>query len=253
MNRKTFLSAIVLAKNEEARIEGCLKGVSWADEIIVIDSGSTDRTLAIAKKYNAKIIVHVTDNFSLLRTIGAKKATGKWLLYVDADERVTDDLRKEIMEVTKAGARQAYVIPRLNYYLGVAWPYKDGMVRLIAKRALVGWTGILHEHAEVRGKTGTLTNYFVHNTHRTLSEMVEKTNIWSEHEAELRFHARHPGISWWRILRVMATSFWDSFIRQGGWRAGTVGWIESIYQAFSIFITYAKLWELQQKKYEKSD
>jgi hypothetical protein len=78
--------------------------------------------------------------------------------------------------------------------------------------------------------------------------MVTKTNEWSLEEAKLRFDAGHPPVVGWRLIRVMITGFWRSFISQGGWKAGTVGWIESIYQGFSMFITYAKLWELQQKK-----
>jgi hypothetical protein len=78
--------------------------------------------------------------------------------------------------------------------------------------------------------------------------MVQKTNSWSDIEARLRLEANHPPVSWWRIIRVMITGFVNSYFSQQGWRAGTVGFIESIYQAYSIFITYAKLWELQQKK-----
>ena len=77
--------------------------------------------------------------------------------------------------------------------------------------------------------------------------MISKTIEWSQIEAELRFNANHPKITWWRFPRVMLSAFFDSYIKQGGWRVGTAGIIESIYQAFSIFITYAKLWEKQLK------
>jgi hypothetical protein len=97
------------------------------------------------------------------------------------------------------------------------------------------------------GLVGNLAGELKHDTHRSLEEMVAKTNEWSEIEAELRKSAHHPLISWWRLLRVTVTGFWNSFILQGGWRAGTVGWIESMYQGFSLFITYAKLWEMQEK------
>jgi len=77
--------------------------------------------------------------------------------------------------------------------------------------------------------------------------MVAKTNEWSVVEARLRLDAHHPPVVWWRLVRVMITGFWESFVRNGGWRAGTVGFIESIYQGYSMFITYAKLWEMQVK------
>jgi glycosyltransferase involved in cell wall biosynthesis len=247
MSRKMLLSAIILTKNEEARIAACLDGVSWADELIVIDNGSTDKTVALAAQKNAAVIREAPGDFSRIRNTGAHRAKGEWLLYVDADETVTPELRDEIKHAISSDQYNAYFIPRKNYYLGHVWPYRDGMVRLIRKRALVSWRGILHEHPEVKGKTGKLEHYFIHRTHRTLEEMVIKTNEWSAYEAELRFHSHHPLISWWRIVRVMITSFFDSYISQEGWKAGTAGLIESMYQAFSMFITYAKLWEMQKR------
>lgn len=249
MNPKKFLSAIVITRNEEARLPMCLEHLSWVDEIIVVDNGSTDSTPSIAKKYRAIMITEKTGDFSVLRNAGAKSSHGTWLLYVDADETVNPSLRDEILALIKDNPSDvAFFIPRQNYYMGHLWPAQDGMVRLIRKDALIGWKGIVHEHAQVEGTVGELHNYFIHDTHRGLAEMVAKTNEWSVVEAQLRLDHHHPPVSWWRLLRVMATAFFDSFVRQGGWRAGTVGWIESVYQAFSMFITYAKLWELQQKK-----
>lgn len=121
------------------------------------------------------------------------------------------------------------------------------MHRFFKKEALAGWHGQLHETARVKGKVETITEPLVHMTHRTIEEMVVKTNEWSETEARLRLDARHPPVVPWRLMRVWLTGFWDTY-SHGGWKAGTVGMIESIYQGFSMFITYAKLWELQQKK-----
>jgi len=248
MNQKNMCSAIIIAKNEESRIAVCIEHVRFADEIIVVDNGSTDTTASIARSLHATVITKSGKDFSALRAIGAKQATGDWLLYIDADELVTPELQKEILEKIRNGSAAAYYITRENYYLGYRWPTKDKMIRLIKKSALVSWQGSLHEHAEIVGTIKTLSASLVHQTHRTLSEMVEKTNEWSEIEANLRFTSGHPTMVWWRFIRVMLTAFADSFWRQQGWRAGTVGWIESIYQAFSMFITYAKLWEKQQNK-----
>jgi glycosyltransferase involved in cell wall biosynthesis len=253
MSQKMSLSAIILTKNEEARIGACLDGVSWADERIVVDTGSTDKTISIATQKKATVIREVSGNFSRIRNTGARRAKGEWLLYVDADEIVTPELRHEIERAITSGQYNAYYIPRKNYYLGAIWPYQDGMVRLIRKKSLIRWTGVLHEHAQIKGSTGELKYYFIHFTHRTLSEMVTKTNEWSFYEANLRFLSHHPRIVWWRLLRVMVTAFWNSYISQGGWKIGTVGLIESMYQAFSMFITYAKLWEMQKGIYEKMD
>lgn len=247
MNPKNTCSVIIIAKNESERIADCIKHVAWADEIIVVDNGSSDETVAIAKKSDVHIIELPGVNFSALREYGAKEATGIWLLYIDVDETVPKELQKEIEEKMN-GSLSAYYIHRTNFYLGHEWPTKDKMIRLIKKSALVSWQGRLHEHPVIQGSIGDCEVPLIHDTHRTLSEMVEKTNEWSEIEADLRMHAKHPKMSWWRFLRVMVTAFNDSFFKQHGWKAGTTGWVESIYQAFSMFITYAKLWERQQNK-----
>jgi hypothetical protein len=99
----------------------------------------------------------------------------------------------------------------------------------------------------VKGKVGVLEGYLFHYTHQDLTSMVEKTIAWSEIEAELRYNANHPKMSWWRFFRVMLTAFFDSYVRQKGYKAGTAGLVESIYQSYSMFITYARLWEMQQE------
>ena len=241
------LSAIVIARNEEARIKKCLSSLAWADEIIVVDNGSTDTTREIAKDNGATVIsARDIHDFSRLRTIGKEKAHGEWLLYVDADEVVTPELAKEIQKVTRPPV--SYAIHRKNNYLGQPWPFEEKILRLFHTSALKEWYGELHESPRVEGEIGELSASLLHYTHRTLEEMVAKTNEWSQAEAKFRFDAGHPPVVWWRFIRVMLTAFINSFVKQGGWKAGTVGWIESIYQAFSMFITYAKLWELQQKK-----
>lgn len=243
------ISVIVLAKDEEERIGACLDAVSWADERIVLDNGSTDGTVEVAKKHGAKVIKTSSKSFADIRNLGRRDAKGEWILYVDADETVTRDLSKEIQSIIKnPHGKIAYALRRKNYYLGKPWPYEEKILRLFQKSALKEWFGDLHESARVEGETGELKGVLLHNTHRTLEEMVAKTNEWSETEVILRFRSHHPIIVWWRLFRVMATAFFHSFIREGGWKAGTIGWIESIYQSFSMFITYAKLWELQQKR-----
>lgn len=248
MNQKG-ISAIIIAKNESERIASCIDALTWTDEIIVVDSGSTDGTPEIARRKGARVITLESSDFSRIRTEGVKHAANRWLLYIDADEEMTDALRKEILNIVLSDDQLGgYVIPRKNYYLSHPWPYMDGMVRLIDTNALVRWEGVVHEHAVVRGKIGTLRSYLIHNTHRNLAEMIRKTNVWSETEARLRFRQHHPKMTWWRFFRVICTGFFDSYFRQGGWRAGTVGLIESMYQGFSMFITYAKLWEMQTEE-----
>lgn len=131
------------------------------------------------------------------------------------------------------------------------WPKIEMLERLFRTSQLKGWHGKLHETPDVNGVVGELHAPLFHYTHRDLSSMVEKTNTWSEVEAKLRLDANHPKMTWWRFPRVMLSAFYDSYIKQKGYKAGTAGLIESIYQGFSMFITYAKLWELQTKSAKK--
>jgi len=244
------ISAIVIAKDEEDMIADCLKSISFCDEIIVIDNNSKDRTKTISEKMGARVFELKTDDFSKLRNLGLSKANGDWVLYVDADERVTPPLREEIkLQISNYKSQiTAYIIKRKNFYFGdYAWPYIEKIERLFKKEFIKGWKGKLHESPIVDGKLGELENFLTHYTHKDLTSMVEKTLKWSKIEAELRFKADHPKMVWWRFPRVMISAFINSYIMEEGWKVGTAGLVESIYQAFSIFITYARLWEMQNK------
>ena len=242
------ISGVVIVKNAEEFITECLNSLSFCDEVVVVDSGSTDNTLSIAKKFNCKIIKENFNDFSEMRNVGLHEASGDWIVYLDADERISKELSKEIMHVLSQPIDYgAFKIPRQNYYLGKnPWPYIEHIERLFNRKKLKKWYGKIHESPEVNGKIGNLQNPIFHFTHRTLQLMVTKTVEWSKIEAKLRYDNNHPPMKWWRFPRVMIQAFYHSYITEGGWKVGTVGIIESLYQAFSIFITYAQLWELQK-------
>lgn len=242
------ISAIIIAKNEEDKIADCIDSLSFCSEILVINNASVDRTAEIAKRMGAKVFENDTVDFSKLRNFGLEKASMSWVFYVDADERVSVDLRKNIgniLDLTFSG----YSVFRKNFYLGEnAWPRIEKMQRLFFKEKLKGWKGALHESPILEGNIGQMEGYLFHYTHRNLSQMLKKTIEWSKIEANLRYESNHPKMTWWRFPRVMATSFFDYYFIQGGYKIGTAGLIESIYQSFSTFITYARLWEMQNKK-----
>ena len=266
----TKISAIVLTKNSEDLVDDCLASVSWTDEIVVIDDNSSDKTGRIVRKAGGKVFTF-SGNFSEKRNFGAKKAIGDWLLYIDADERVTPLLRKEIRSrLTKREAPSsayyqppyvAYAIPRRNFVFGKElkycgfWP--DYVKRLFKKDKFRGWTGELHEEpnfevdGEVviggKGKIGHLEKPLTHLKHNNLSEMVAKTNEWSEIEARLMYEANHPPMNLPRFSTAMFREFWLRMIKQKAFLDGTVGIIYAVYQVYSRFISYAKLWEMQIK------
>ena len=249
------LSAIIIAKNAEGEIADAISSLDFADEVIVVDNGSSDRTVEIAQYLKAKVFTSSSSDFSQLRNLGLQKALGEWVLYIDTDERVTSELASSIKHQvvrTKNNEFAAFKIKRKNFYLGNhEWPFIEKIERLFRKDSLKGWRGELHESPIVEGPPVggvELEGFLLHYTHNDPRSMLVKTIEWSKIEAELRFKAGHPRMTWWRFLRVILTAFFNSYIRQEGWRVGTVGIIESLYQAFSIFITYARLWEMQQEK-----
>ncbi len=249
------LSAVILTKNSEDLIADCIDSVSFCDEVIVIDDYSTDRTAELAKHLDALVFPYSSESFAKKRNLGLSKAKGKWILYLDADERVSEELKNAIQDVLerKKDIYAAYRVNRKNFYLGKnEWPKMEKLERLFKKSKLEEWYGDLHESPRVNGDVGDLEEGFIrHYTHQDLTSMLNKTIQWSKIEAELRVKAHHPKMTWWRFYRVMATAFYDSYIKQKGYKVGTAGLIESMFQAFSMFITYTRLWEMQNESDKK--
>lgn len=250
------LTVIILSRNEEDVIGEAIASVKgWADEILVIDGLSTDTTQKIAVKHGATVLKHPFSDFSDQRNFGMDHAKTPWVLYLDADERATDSFKEEVGSIIDKSAADegsaGYFVKRKTYYYGKDWGLIDRVQRLFVRNRFDGWKGIVHETPTVRGNFGEISSPILHYTHRNLSQMVEKTNSWSEYEARLRLASDHPVLVPWRFIRVMMTEFFNSYIKNGGYKNGTYGLIEAMYQSFSIFITYAKLWELQEKKKSK--
>lgn len=247
------ISAVVISKNSENLIEDCLRSLKFCNEILVVDSGSTDSTLKISQKFGARVLPIQTDDFSQMRNLGLQKAINDWIIYIDTDERISSELAKNIKKAV-SGPNQyaAYKIKRKNFYFGKhEWPYIEKLERLFRKEDLKNWYGKIHESPNVVGKIGILDGFLVHYTHRDLSSMVQKTMEWSKIEAQIRYKNNHPKMVWWRFPRVMATAFFDSYVKQQGFKVGFIGILESLYQSFSIFVTYARLWELQRNDSKK--
>lgn len=248
-----MLSVIVIAKNEQSRIKTCLESVKWADEIIVADNGSDDKTLEIAKKYTDKIFVFEGEDFAKLRDLAFEKSRGDWVLYVDADERVLTSLRDEVLSIVNGNEKKgAYAISRRNIIFGSEetygpfWP--DWVIRLLRRDDFEGWIGKVHEYAKFRGELGYTKNSFLHLTHRNLDQIVLKSLEWSRIDAKLRLDANHPKMSGWRFLRIFVSETFNQGVIRRGFFSGSIGVMDSILQAFSLYMTYVRLWEIQQKK-----
>lgn len=257
-----MLSIVVLVKNEQDRIKACLESVKWADEIIVIDNGSTDDTIKIVKQYTDKIFKVSQQDFSSVRNFAMEKTQGDWVLFVDADERVMKNLQDEIRTMISSPDYSAYAISRKNIIFGRKvsytpfWP--DWVIRLLKKSDFDKWVGKVHEYPKFKGKLGYSKSSFLHLTHRDVDQIVLKSLEWSKIDAMLRFEANHPKMSGWRFLRIFITEIINQGIIKRGFLNGTVGVMDSLLQSFSLFITYVRLWQLQQdqpleKKYNNID
>lgn len=247
-----MLTVIVIAKNEEKMIKTCLESVKWAPEIIVADNGSSDETLDIAKKYTDIIVKFLGQDFAALRNKATEKASGDWILYVDADERVLEPLKQEIGKIMESSEKSAYAIPRKNIIFGneVSYgPYKhDFVIRLFKKSEFETWEGKVHEQPKFKGKLGYTKNSLLHLTHRDLDQIVLKSLSWSHIDAKLRLDSGHPKMSGWRFLRIFTTEIWNQGILRRGFFNGEVGIMDSLLQVFSLYMTYVRLWEMQQTK-----
>lgn len=258
---KTNISIIILAGNEEKMIVNCLKTCDWAKEIILVAANSSDNTVLFSQKTIPWIKVVKTNdeynkNFAKWRNLGFKNSTQDWILYIDADERITPELKKEITTIIKSkNPASYYVIPRANHFLGkrvrYGGSYPDYVKRLYQKRFFKGYQGVLHEEPIVEGELGYLKSDLLHYTHRDLSSMLNKTLVWTDMEAQALFKSNHPPVVWWRFIRMMLTKIYERLIKQKMWKDGTVGWISVIFETFDTFIIYARLWEIQQKQNNK--
>lgn len=239
MGKKINLSVIILHGGpfiKKEIFEKSLKSVSFADEIIEVKTNVSN------------------GSFSDFRNAGAKKAKGNWLLYLDTDEVITNDLKdeiKRIVESVEVNNYSAYAIPRRNIVFGKEmkhcglWP--DYVIRLIRKDKLVAWQGELHEQPEVVGEIKHLKEPMIHYKHAELSEMVEKTNKWSEVEAKLMFEVKHPPMNFVRFFSAGLREFWLRMIVQTAFMDGREGTVYGLYQVYSRLISYSKLWEMQIK------
>lgn len=247
-----MLSGIVITKNEQEVIRDCVISLGFCDEVLVIDNGNTDDTNKIAKELGARILKSSGTDYSKLRNDGLALAKGDWVLYLDADERITPLLKIEIEKLIKTDTEHsAFEIPRRNIYLAREMRHGgwggDAVVRLFKKKDLKRYENPLHEQPIVEGSVGKLENSMVHFSHRGLYSMLNKTFGFTAYESDLRIQSGHLPIRSWRLIRVMITEFWKRMIKQKAFLDGTEGVIDALFQMLNSFVIYARLWEKQNK------
>jgi glycosyltransferase involved in cell wall biosynthesis len=248
--RVTPLSAVVITKDEEGMLAPCLESLSFCDELLVVDSGSTDRTREIAATAGARVLVNVPwPGFAAQRNFGFDAARHDWILFADADERVTPELRDEVRALARCGFSAAgYRMPRVAFYLGrwiraTDW-YPDWKLRLFDRRRGRCREALVHESVSVRGAVGRLRGELLHYPYRDVADHVrtidEYTTLWS-HEA----HAAGRRAYAPELLLAPAWALLRNYLLRGGVRLGRAGWTISVLNSYYTFLKIAKLIERQ--------
>jgi len=257
VQRKT-LSIAMIAMNEEANLPRTLESVKWADEIIVVDSGSRDRTIEIAHSFGAKTTFHAFGGHGEQKNVALDLCSGDWILLLDADELLTPELQREIQDLLAGGARyNAYWIPRLNLYFG-RWIrhggfYPDRKLRLFKRGAARLSEGVgPHSTPQFAGATGKLQGDMLHYAYPTLGIYLEHMERYSSEIATL-LHKRGkdsrslPAFLWNTVLNPAATFLYNYFLRLG-FLDGREGLILHINHSVYVHWKFIKAWRLGQGK-----
>lgn len=239
------LTVIIPTFNEAAYIEDALKSVAFADEIIVIDSYSTDNTLSLAKPYATKILERKFDNFSAQKNHALKHASCDWVLFVDADERVTHSMEAEIKEILKNPKHGGYKINFPHFYMNrFLYQHSDNVLRLV-KRQGAKYSGIVHEKLECQGSVGMLENKMLHYTYKDLDNYITKKESYAWFQAE-QLYSKDKKVTWFHLFIKPGYRFFRSYILKGGFRDGVPGLTVAAVNAYGVFGRYVKLLLLQK-------
>lgn len=248
------ISVVISAFNEEEMITDCLEGAKIiASEIIFVDNTSSDKTVEIAKKYTKKVFIRPNDPVMLNRNknFGFTKATGDWIISLDADERITGELAREIKRVVKEEIYNGFEIPRKNIIFGkwiehsIWWP--DYNLRLFRRGRGKFPLKHVHEKLAVSGGVDKLENPLIHYNYQTVSQFIRKLDrTYTESETE-NFIASGRVLNWYDAIRWPAGDFVKTFFFQKGYRDGLHGLVLSFFQAFYALVFFAKVWERKEK------
>ncbi len=255
MNSKK-LSVVISVFNGEKDLNDCLKSVSFADEIIVVDNSSTDKTMEIARKYTDKIFTKPNNlMLNINKNFGFSKANGEWILCLDADEQVTPELQEEIkltIEQLNNGAIDGYFIPRKNIIFGkwiehTGW-YPDPQLRLFKRGKGKFPEEHVHEMVSIEGEIGSLNEHILHYNYDSISQFLQKLGtIYGPNEAEQLIKKGYI-FDWRDAIRFPAKEFLSRFFAREGYKDGIHGLVLSLLMAFYHLIVFSYIWEKHKFK-----
>ena len=262
MSRKK-ITAVVIAKNEAKMLAACLKTLNWCDQLLVIDCASTDQTARIAEEEGATVISFEHHSFAKIREKALANVKTDYIFYVDADERVTPALAKEILVHLENDDCDGMSINRENICYGQKFKYgnweNDRVLRVFKREQLKGWQGEIHESPVFSGHAYELQQKLIHLTHRSTQDNLFKSANWTIKEARLLVKSKKtPKITFGLIIRKGLMEFYRRAFKYQGKKDGLAGLIEALVQGINRMLVYIQVWELQQhpnltERYQKEE
>ena len=241
------LSAAIVVLNEEERLRACLESVVWADEIVVVDSGSSDKTMAIAREFTDRAMFRAWEGYGAQKNYALGQCRGDWLLSIDADERVSDALREEIQAAMRADRPEAgYYLPRQNVFQG-KWVrhgglYPDWQLRLFRRGRGTFVERAVHESVRVDGPTGRFSAPLVHESYRSIGDAVARLNRYSDLAATDLARAGRGG-SLADLLVRPAWRFISMYLLRAGFLDGWRGFLLAVLYGYYVLMRSVKVWE----------
>jgi glycosyltransferase involved in cell wall biosynthesis len=243
---------LVIAKNEERNLAACLSSCRFADEMLVVDSGSEDRTADIAREAGARVLVHTFESHAKQKNWGLERVAHDWVLVVDADERVPDALAGEIRALLHEGPKESgYWIRRRSTFLGreirgAGWQ-RDRVLRFFDRRRARYEERLVHEEIVLDSAAGVLSHAFEHHPCRDLTSWMEKVNRYAtQGAAEAWSRGERP--SMFALLLRPPARFLKQYVLQCGFRDGMEGFLLCAISSFGVFLKYAKLREISRSR-----
>lgn len=244
------LAVLILTYNEEHNIADCIGSASFADEVIIIDSGSTDKTLEIAEKLGATCVFHpITEGFAAQRNFALTQTEAEWVLYLDADERLSQEAAEEIGSIVAEGIPAAYQIVRFNVLFGCMvrhGTYSPDCILRLYPRAHIHWEDLVHERPRVDLPVKKLRSHMLHYTYTSWDRYFFKFNQYTSLMAE-QMHQKGRKAYITDILLRPLFAFLRGYIFKSGWRDGMTGLIFALLHLFYTMTKYAKLYYLWQE------
>jgi glycosyltransferase involved in cell wall biosynthesis len=247
------LSVYVIAYNDEPNMRACLESAAWADELIVIDSHSTDATEQISREFTDRVFQHDFHGFGRLRNDAVAHASHDWVFSLDTDERITPELRREIEELLRRGPQaEAYFVPRKNYFLGrwirqAGWYPNYRQPQLFRKDRMRYRDELVHEGFEVDGVVGHLKEHVIQYPFRDIDQYVTKMDRYADLMAR-RMADEGKQFRTHDLISHPVYTFLKMYGLQRGFRGGMPGLILATLYAYYTFVKYARLWELQRQR-----